>query len=448
MFNCFPIGQAVGYSSSVCSCLHIPTPTTTTTFYYTPPPTATEVVTITVIRASTVATPELPGQPSSTLLEVSQVFNTPTLPLAGGTQGTSISTAPSVPAQTGIAPVQEQAQFTTVTLQYAGSTTRTSTITAPSIVGQTGTVLVEVPAQSTLINSLSAGASSTASATAALPYQTSTTYGSLTYTTTISTVAPSGTAAGTYIVQQPLPTWLCSSSAVLVQENTVYSVNTSTSNITQLGPTVNNVPGAAYLNNIGYNVADNYIYGVTTGSPPYLFRLGSNSQFVTLSTVSAAVSTTGVWNAGEVDTNSQLWLFSGSTHWARVSLTPANFGSVVASGITTAPADINDWVYLTAGGQALWSVNLVSSILSNSIRILRFDETAHTWSTFATYSLLTGNTATNFNAIWAVSSTSFQASDHATGQVWEFSISGAAPRLVGTTSSPGNYRDGARCALA
>jgi hypothetical protein len=230
--------------------------------------------------------------------------------------------------------------------------------------------------------------------------------------------------------------------------NTVYSVNTSTSNITQLGPAVSNVPGGAYLNNIGYNTADNYIYGVTTGSPPYLFRLGSNSQIVTFSTVSAAVSTTGVWNAGEVDTNSQLWLFSGSTHWAQVSLAPANFGLVVASGTATAPANINDWVYLTGGGQALWSVNLVSSLLSNSISVLRFDRTTRAWSTFATYSLLTGNTATNFNAMWAVSSTSFQASDQTTGQVWEFSISGIAPRLVGTTSSPGNYRDAARCPLA
>jgi hypothetical protein len=294
VFNCFPIGQPVGYSSSVCSCLHIPTPTITTTFYYTLPPTATQVVTTTITRASTVATPAFPGQPSSTLLEVPQVFDISTLPLAGGTQESSIFTASGVPAQTDIGPVREQAQFTTVTLQYAGSTTRTLTITTPSTVGQLGTVLVEVPSQSATISSLSAAASSTASEAAALRYQTSTIYGSLSYTTTISTIAPSGTAAGTYVVQQPLPTWPCSSSAILVQENTVYSVNTSTSNITQLRSTINNMLGAAYLNNISYNVADNYIYGAITGSPLYLFRLGSNSQFVTLLTVSAAVSTTGV----------------------------------------------------------------------------------------------------------------------------------------------------------
>jgi hypothetical protein len=95
------------------------------------------------------------------------------------------------------------------------------------------------------------------------------------------------------------------------------------------------------------------VYGVTPVSPLYLFRLESNSQIVTFSTISAAVSTTGAWGAGEVDPASQLLLFSGSDHWAPVSLSAANICVVDRFGIATAPAGINDCIHRTVGGNAL-----------------------------------------------------------------------------------------------
>lgn len=44
---CFPASESATYSSSICSCLGIPTPTITTTFYFTQPASATQIVTVT-----------------------------------------------------------------------------------------------------------------------------------------------------------------------------------------------------------------------------------------------------------------------------------------------------------------------------------------------------------------------------------------------------------------
>jgi hypothetical protein len=95
-----------------------------------------------------------------------------------------------------------------------------------------------------------------------VPFQTSTIYGPLSVATSVSTVLPSGTASGTYIVQYLLPTWPRSRSAILVRLNTVCSVNTTTDQISQLGPSINNVTGGAYINDIGYNAADNMCMGL------------------------------------------------------------------------------------------------------------------------------------------------------------------------------------------
>jgi hypothetical protein len=52
--GCFPASGAATYSSSVCSCLNIPTPTITTTFYITLAATVTQVVIVTTRSPSTV----------------------------------------------------------------------------------------------------------------------------------------------------------------------------------------------------------------------------------------------------------------------------------------------------------------------------------------------------------------------------------------------------------
>ncbi|KAF1969066.1 hypothetical protein BU23DRAFT_653709, partial [Bimuria novae-zelandiae CBS 107.79] len=126
---------------------------------------------------------------------------------------------------------------------------------------------------------------------------------------------------------------------------------------------------------------------------------------------------------------------------------PADFGAVISYGTAVAPMYIFDWVYLPSGGAALWTVNVINRAY---VSLMRFDQTSHVWTQAANYTLLTGNGATAFRAMWAVSTTAFQAFDGNANQLWQFSISGVAPVLISTTALASSYvrLDGAQCLSA
>lgn len=273
-------------------------------------------------------------------------------------------------------------------------------------------------------------------------YQTTTTYYTGAATTTISTIQPSGTVSGTYVVEAPLPTWPCSNQAIVITNNALYYFDTVANQATSLiASNVGNPQGGFYDNGIGYNINDNYLYGTTTSTTaPEVFQIGSNGQIVNITTLQANVYG---FSAGDVDASNQYWLFAGNNGYAQVSLAPANFGVVVSQGTATAPTYITDAVYLSGGGDALWSVNVVNAA---NVTLLRFDRTAKTWSTAVTYSLLTGNTGTAFTSMWAMSSTTFEALDVTTSQLWQFSVTGGAPVFItNVTLASSTSRDGARC---
>ena len=262
----------------------------------------------------------------------------------------------------------------------------------------------------------------------------------------VSTQPASPTATSTQCCTcQPLPTWPCATSPYLSSNNSVYSINTNTGTGATLQSTIGSLSSGNLLASIGYNVQDSYIYGATSTNPANLVRLGSNGQLQNLTTLPAADSYYG-WSSGDVDLSGHLWLFSAQSTWAQVSLRAADFGAVISYGTTAlAPTYIFDWVYLPAGGAAMWSVDVVDG---TKVVLVRFDQTNHTWTTAATYRLVTGNKATTFTAIWAVSATAFQALDTMTNQLWQFSINGVAPVLIknGLLSSY-SRADGARCLL-
>jgi hypothetical protein len=201
---CIPATQPAAYSSSVCSCLNIPTPTITTTFYYTLPPSATQTVTITPIQQYTVITTLYDGSTTAT------------------------STVPSaVPGQTGTIFVQVPRQYATVSTFYTGTGTVTTTIFTPTTLGQTGQVLVQIPQPYTTTTSYYAGSVMSTSTIAPTVSQTQpatvVVYSPQQYTTTTSYYAGSVVSTSTIApsVGQAQP------ATVIVYSPQLYTTTTS-----------------------------------------------------------------------------------------------------------------------------------------------------------------------------------------------------------------------------
>ena len=212
---------------------------------------------------------------------------------------------------------------------------------------------------------------------------------------TTQTIPASGTTAATVLIQSPLPTLGCDPSGYLIQAMTLIRVNitTGTSVVVKSSVYGNNI------NSIGYNVADNFIYGSVATTPfQSLIRIGANGD----SNIVASLNSTLEYNCGDVDEKSIYWATLNGRNWTQLDLVPgsANFGKLIANGTTTTlPAGytVYDWAYVPGGGNNLYGI-AQNGAKSQAI-LMAFSRSTKEWTELTNYNNVTG--LNQFGALYA-----------------------------------------------
>lgn len=272
-----------------------------------------------------------------------------------------------------------------------------------------------------------------------LPYTTvvtttTTTTEISTTTATTTTTEISTTTVSTCSLPTSSPTLSCDQYGYLIQDATLYRVDLSAGTNTVVKTAIGDGSNA---NAIGYNVLDNYLYGLQGSTLLRIFSDGSSQEVV-----QAGQLPTG--NVGDIDLNGRYWLSSGGNTWSVYDLYPGSvtYGQRLNSGTAPVPKALTvaDWVYLPNNGQYLWSVAVNST--SKGTSLIRFSLTTFSWEAVANYPTIK---AGDWGAQYGMNNGTIYASDNTSGDIWQFPISGA-PFLLSRGPSSGD-NDGARCVL-
>ncbi|GKU18141.1 unnamed protein product [Fusarium langsethiae] len=184
-----------------------------------------------------------------------------------------------------------------VTITTAGPTTLTATSTMyspPGTPGDPGTVIVQRPPVT--VSTIGSSAYTTYN-----PPGASGDPGTVVIATTTIPAAPSYTSAG--------PQFSCDVYGYLMQKTALYRVEITSGKTTLINA---NVGGGGWINGIGYNRFDNYIYGMyqdSTGTQ--LIRIGGDGT----STLLAARTSDRNVNMGDIDNQGHLWISNNGGAW-------------------------------------------------------------------------------------------------------------------------------------
>lgn len=234
--------------------------------------------------------------------------------------------------------------------------------------------------------------------------------------------------------------------------------------------------GPFYIDAIGYNVKDNFVYGLAQSGigAGDLIRIGEYGRSQTVaknvapSILSGAVT---LFLAGDVDNNGIYWactttLGTNKQIYIGVDLAPgsATYGQVIHQGTTTLPYPIFDWAYVEGGGDYLYALGQVPAGLNGFIptlpttALLKFSTTAFTWSVAkASYSTpipITNIASTiigsnTWGAVYASSSGNLFALEATTGSTFKFPVLGSSTSATFFSQFlPQGTIDGARCYTA
>ncbi|RYP19780.1 hypothetical protein DL767_009586 [Monosporascus sp. MG133] len=352
-----------------------------------------------------------PGYVTTTELWTGTVTSTTTVPPAGATSGTVIIYTPP--------------GYVTATTTWRSSITSTTTV--PPSGTQNGTVIVQVP------------------------YGATTTYttqynGSVTRTTT---QFPTGTdATVTVVVQTPLPTLSCDPFGYLTQNTSLYRVNITSGELTLIRDVVGD---GRLLQAIGYNIADNYLYGTIGGrndTPVFLIRIAANGDSTILNELTLPYRV----NTGDVDEQSRYWITYNGTNITQVDVRPNSltFGQLIGTTrrAATLPANnatIYDWAYVPGRGNFLWSLGQSRAL--NSTTLQRFNRGTYNWELVREFGNVAGDNW--WGAIYASADGFLYATENSSGQIWRFPLSDIdGPPTRFSTANPTRENDGARCIRA
>ncbi|KYK58692.1 hypothetical protein DCS_05709 [Drechmeria coniospora] len=255
------------------------------------------------------------------------------------------------------------------------------------------------------------------------------------------------------VVPSPLP---CSVNGYIIQNSTnFYGINLTTSQFELINANV--APGITdpgTINTIGYNVLDNYIYGVirtNNDNTGLLIRIGAGGASVILQSVilNAAngfpAANTVRPNLGDVDPNGQYY---GTTpaggYWIQVDLAPGSptFGTIVDSGSgSLQPFNMSDWAYVPGGGNYLYG--FASSDDIQTAYLQRWDITTHEYSVVANLGPLPNNV---FGAVFGAENGYLYDQNGYDGNLYRVRVNPpGALELVANGPLPGGNYDGARC---
>lgn len=188
-------------------------------------------------------------------------------------------------------------------------------------------------------------------------------------------------------------------------------------------------PSATSLNAIGYNIEDNYIYGINNTTSDTLIRIEHDATATDLGTPTGL--TAGNYVAGDMDHSGNLYTTDGTNLWT------IDVSAVTASSVTlsTSLSGINDLVFINDYLYATNGTNLYQVDTSDG--------------TVVTKSL--GLTAGVYGAGWATSEGKLYFSQNVNGIIYEIlDYTSPSPQGVAAYAGEGGLagNDGAACSLA
>jgi hypothetical protein len=389
--------------------------------------TATQTVSSITHLTTVLVTATALGAPDTVLIQYPTPHNV-TITTAGPTTLASLFTTYLPPAQAGD-PGTVIVQRPPVTITTAGPTTLASLFTTylpPAQSGDPGTFIVERPPV------------------------TITTNGGTTISVPFTTYNPPGASGdpGTVVVATPAPqasttspsgpAFSCDVYGYLVQKTSLYRVDITSGKTTLISATVG---GGGWINGVGYNRFDNYLYGMyqdSTGTQ--LIRIGGDGS----STLLAARTSDRNINMGDIDNQGRLWLSNNGAAWWTIDLMPGSstYGKIIMSGTATTTLKAADWAFVPGGGDFMYSVMYDSAGLTSTL--CRFSRTTYTWQTVKAYGNIAGSNV--WGAAYANGDGSLYGSENSSGQIWQFPIAPTVgnPKFI-ATGPVSSWNDGARC---
>jgi uncharacterized repeat protein (TIGR01451 family) len=255
----------------------------------------------------------------------------------------------------------------------------------------------------------------------------------------VAVAAPSASAAP----------WTCSSFGYLFQTpnattHEVYQVDLVSGASSLIGSNPDNT------NAVGFNVLDNYIYGVqrvTVGPGVFdstIVRVNSDGTVVDLGTPAGMVAN-DTYGTGDVDPNGHYWFMSNGFHWYEVDLAPGSptYGQVLNQG-TVSPSSTGfnvsgDWAWING---ALYST---SNTVSGPAHLIRWTPAGGTEDLGTITGLGLGGA---YGALYTDAAGYLYGSNNTTGEIYRIDPSSRQAILVTPNGPKSQGNDGARCATA
>ncbi|RYP73978.1 hypothetical protein DL771_003289 [Monosporascus sp. 5C6A] len=205
------------------------------------------------------------------------------------------------------------------------------------------------------------------------------------------------------------------------------------------------------LQAIGYNLADNYLYGTIGGrsnTPVFLIRIAANGDSTILNQLTLPYRV----NTGDVDEQSRYWITYNGTNITQVDVRPSSptFGELIGTTrrATTLPANnatIYDWAYVPGRGNFLWSLGQSPALTSTTLQ--RFNRGTYNWELVREFGNIAGDNW--WGAIYASGDGFLYATENRSGQIWRFPLSDIdGPPTRFSIANPTRENDGARCIRA
>ncbi|QPC63673.1 hypothetical protein HYE67_005904 [Fusarium culmorum] len=314
-----------------------------------------------------------------------------------------------------------------VTITTAGPTTLTTTSTTylpPAKSGDPGTVIVQRPPVTVTTTASSAY-------TTYNPPGASGDAGTVVIATTTRPVAPAYTSAG--------PQFSCDVYGYLIQKTALYRVEIVSGKTTLIKSVVGD---GGWINGIGYNRFDDYIYGMhQDDSGSQLIRIGGDGT----STMLSARTNDRLVNMGDIDNQGRFWISNNGGPWWVIDLMPGSstYGKIIMSGTaSTSGLKSADWAFVPGGGDYMWSVMYNSD--GSTSTLCRFSRTSYTWQTMKTFGDVAGNNV--WGALYASGDGMLYGSENTSGQIFQFPIAPSIgnPKFI-ATGPVSSWNDGARC---
>lgn len=243
----------------------------------------------------------------------------------------------------------------------------------------------------------------------------------------------------------------CSTIAYVFQDPVVdaFELNLATANITQVAD--NFFPGNG-INAIGYNIVDDFIYGIRTGGVMEVVRV--HNDFFTIDNLGVPVGypaalapnfpAFGSAPVGDVDDAGRYWFFDATNPYyyqvdlATNTVVTAGAFDPVASGLS----NLSDWAYI-AGTDQLFGL----ALNGGNWHLVSLTRTTGALTDHGSLGALGGAT-TAFGATFADSGGFLYALSNNTGQLYRIDVGLVTAQALGSTGETSAANDGARCATA